>query len=96
MKTRTFCGHFEGIVIDGIHKGMKYYRRKYARGFVEVYLKQSAMITLVLENGNIIFEGKVEELNTALLKDFYIKSVDGLGSLDDLFITITKEAEFYE
>lgn len=93
---KSFCGHFDGIVIDGIHKGKKCYRRKYARGFVEVYLKQSAMITLVLENGNIIFEGLVEELDSKLLTDFYIKDVCGLGSLDDIIITITKEAEFYE
>lgn len=93
---KPFTGNFEGVVIDGIHKGMKCYRRKYARGFVEVYLKSSAIITLALENGDIIFEGKVEELDSKLLKDFYIKDVDGLGSLDDIIIMLTKEAEYYE
>lgn len=93
---KAFCGHFDGIVIDGIHKGKKCYRRKYARGFMEVYLKQSAKITLALENGDIIFEGRVEEYDERQLKDFYVKEIYGLGSLDDIIIVITKESEFYE
>ena len=75
---------------------VKTYHRKNAREFIETYLKQSAKITLALENGDIIFEGRVEEYDERQLKDFYVKEIYGLGSLDDIIIVITKESEFYE
>ena len=93
---KRYYGEYTGTVIDGIHKGMKCYRRKSTRMFIEVFLKQSAKITLALDNGDIIFEGENSELNTRLLKDLYVLEIYGLGSLGDIIIILTYESDFYE
>lgn len=57
------------------------------RGFMNDYLTDFARITLVYENGDILYEGDVISCYRELTRGLYIKSISGLGDNDDLVIT---------
>ena len=59
------------------------------RGFIFAYLKQKAIVTLAMENGDIIFEGAIKKLDMNTVSGMYVKEICGLGSLSDIIITLT-------
>lgn len=65
--------------------------RLYAMTFIECCFKPSAQITLVLDNGNIIYEGIAENIKPEMVTGLYVKSINGIGSLNDIVITLTAE-----
>ena len=60
--------------------------------FLRHYLSMEARVTICNDRGSILYEGRLGDV-PARLTNYYtkVKSVEGLGSQDDLIITVTKE-----
>ena len=63
--------------------------RMLVKGFIYAYLKQKAIVTLAKENGDIIYEGSIKNLDMNIISGMYVKEICGLGSLSDIIITLT-------
>lgn len=57
--------------------------------FMDKYLKEDAMITLEDEAGNIMYEGIAGKAPFCIWRKRTVLHVEGLGSLDDLIITMS-------
>ena len=62
----------------------------YLRQFLKEYLKDHARITLVEERGDIFYEGDVISLPTVLTRNLSVTDISGLGSQDDIIITVRR------
>ena len=63
--------------------------------FIEYYLNTGAQITLALDNGNIIYEGSAWKISPDIskrLNGLYVNNIS-LGSMNDIFITLTRDKE---
>lgn len=59
--------------------------------FLRKYLTMEARVTICNDRGSILYEGELGELRVALTRHTRIKSIEGLGSQDDIIITVTAE-----
>ena len=55
--------------------------------FLKDYLKDCAKITIVAENGDILYTGDVASCKREIIVRLYVKSISGIGSEDDIIIT---------
>lgn len=58
--------------------------------FMEKYLNKDTIITLQDTGGNILYEGKRNDATWRAFGGRQFVSVEGLGELNDLIITVTK------
>lgn len=65
----------------------------YLRQFLVEYLKAHARITLVDEQDDIFYEGDVISLPRTLVRNLYVTDIRGLGSQDDIIITVHKDRD---
>ena len=55
--------------------------------FLKDYLKDCAKITIVADNGDILYTGDVASCEMKIIIRLYVKSISGIGSEDDIIIT---------
>ena len=55
--------------------------------FLKDYLKDCAKITIIAENGDILYTGDVASCERKIIIRLYVKSISGIGSEDDIIIT---------
>lgn len=56
--------------------------------FLLDYLSLNAPITITNTKGEIMYTGNVENVPLYVVKGTVIESIDGLGTLNDIFISI--------
>lgn len=59
--------------------------------FLRGYLAMEARVTICNDRGSILYEGELGEMPAITTRHTKVKSVEGLGSQDDLIITVTEE-----
>jgi hypothetical protein len=59
--------------------------------FLLDYLSEKAIITIANDKGDILYEGYLGEMPIKLVRNTAVSSVEGLGSLNDIIITVIAE-----
>ena len=59
--------------------------------FLYKYVQDKALVTISLENGDILYTGELGEMPHKIIRNTTLVKVNGLGSENDLIIIIRKD-----
>jgi hypothetical protein len=59
--------------------------------FLLDYLDAKALVTIANDKGSILYQGYLGDMPVLTVRNTKLQSIEGLGSLNDIIITVTAE-----